>query len=669
IDPTSEEALRNLATLLFETKEYAEAGKLFQALLVHRRDSMKSEEIVEVFFSLGAIKEELGEHAKALNMIEKALDVDPLNTRVLDRAIGIYEAKEDYEAVLRCKQNLVKAAGDDEARQLELHEEIGDLLVKKLKRSADAVKSYAKALEFQGDLRRVLYKAMEAHVALKQWDEALEMIRKMVESEEDPAHRYRLHHTAALILQEELKRPADAAEEFDLALQNDPTNMTAFEALKTLYTEQKKYRKLLRAYRLLLKRLPETTTKEKKVELWRDLADLAEEKLSDGREAIIALEMISKIDPKVEGHRERLAALYASAGPDAYEKAVKVNQNILDRRPLHKDAYKELYRLYAAMGQHDKAYCVSAALTLLKAATNEERRIYDANRPKDGDPVRRARAKLSDDSLWRDYVHHVQQVPVISEMLSIVTPVFVPMAIKGREELGLKVAEQLQLQEDQRLYAKVFSYASGVLEQAPTELYLRPNKEKLKLAMVREDVDGHDRSNVLFVDPGILNRSDRELHFIFARTLGLMRSEHQILYVSATPTVIRALALACIKLTNPEYTVKGDTAIIDRLADALYDQLPASHVDALAKRYDDLVVATKAGHAEQWMRAVELSIDHAGLLICDDLATAAGLASSMEPLAMEEGMTTKERVAQIFRYAVSEPYFAARAHLGLDLKI
>ncbi len=113
----------------------------------------------------------------------------------------------------------------------------------------------------------------------------------------------------------------------------------------------------------------------------------------------------------------------------------------------------------------------------------------------------------------------------------------------------------------------------------------------------------------------------------------------------------------------------GDTAIIDRLADALYDQLPASHVDALAKRYDDLVVATKAGHAEQWMRAVELSIDHAGLLICDDLATAAGLASSMEPLAMEEGMTTKERVAQIFRYAVSEPYFAARAHLGLDLKV
>jgi hypothetical protein len=66
---------------------------------------------------------------------------------------------------------------------------------------------------------------------------------------------------------------------------------------------------------------------------------------------------------------------------------------------------------------------------------------------------------------------------------------------------------------------------------------------------------------------------------------------------------------------------------------------------------------------------VELSIDRAGLLICDDLETAGRLAASTEPLALEEGLTTKERVAQLFRYAASEKYFAARVHLGLDLAL
>ncbi len=664
LDPTSHQALQNLAQLLFETGEYEEAGKLFHALLVHRRDTMDDEEIVEVFFNLSAVKEKLGEHGKALNMIEKALDVSPSNPRVLKRAIEVYEAKEDFEAVLRCKSNLLKAYEEDPQARLKLHEELGDLQARKLKRPADAVKSYGKALEVQPDLRRVLYKKMESHVALKQWDDALGMIRKMLEGEQDAAHRYRLHHTAALILQEELKRPAEAAEEFDLALQDDPTNMTAFEALKTLYTEQKKYKKLVRAYRLMLKRLPQDTPKTKRVELWREVAALAQDKLQDGREAIIALEMISKIDPSQEGHRERLAALYASAGPDAYDKAVVVNQNILDRKPLNKEAYKELLRLYTEMKQSDKAFCVSAVLTLLKAATNEERKLYDARKPKDGESVRRVRAKMSDDALWRESIHHQRQVPVISEMLSIVTPLFAPMALKKREELALRPAEQLQLQEDNRRYAQTFAYVCDVLELSPTELYLRPNKEQLRLAMVEEE-EGDGRSTVLFVDPGILELNERELCFHFARNLGLMRSEHQVLYISPTPTVIRALALACVKLTNPDYKVSGDVAIIDRLADAFYDQLPASHIDALAKRYDDLIEASKDGNAEQWMRAVELSIDRAGLLICDDLETAGRLAASTQPLALEEGLTPKERVAQLFRYAASEPYFAARIHLGL----
>lgn len=665
IDPVNHEVLKNLATLLHDEGNYQEAGKHFQALLVHKRDSMKGDEIIDIFFRLSDIKEKQNEPAKALNMIEKALDVDPTNQQVLERAIAIYEKKNDFDAVMRSKQNMLKALKDDKEK-FKLLEEIGDLQAKKVKKPADAIKSYIQALEIDSKSRRVLNKQMEVHVELGQWEDAIKIIRKLVDGEDDAKHRYRLHHTAALILLDKLKRPKDAAEAFDLALQNEPTNMASFEALRKLYSEQKEYRKLLRAYRLLLKRLPEDTPKEKRVELWKEVADLAHKELKDGKESIIAFEMISKLDPKASAHDDILASLYASAGPDAYEKAVSVNQRILNRDPMNKAAYHELYRLYSAMGYDDKAFCLSSVLSLLKIATKEERVLFDRYQGVRSKDVPRAAAKLSDDALWKDLIYHPDQTPVITDVLSIVLPLFAPMAVQSRDDLKLKNEVQLQLQEDERRYARVFQYISDVLEQAPTELYLRPSKEQLKLSMVEED--DQQKAEVLFVDPSILEKDERELSFQFARTLSLMRSEHKVLYISATPTVVRALMLACIKLTNPDFKVDGDVEIINRLADAFYDQLPASHIDAIAKRYDELVAKVKNGNAEQWMRAVELSIDRAGLLLCDDIATALRMAASTEPLAIEEGLTTQDRVAHLFRYAASENFFTARKHLGLDKK-
>jgi hypothetical protein len=63
-----------------------------------------------------------------------------------------------------------------------------------------------------------------------------------------------------------------------------------------------------------------------------------------------------------------------------------------------------------------------------------------------------------------------------------------------------------------------------------------------------------------------------------------------------------------------------------------------------------------------WLAATDLSASRAGLILCDDLPTAARAAAddtaSLSPLRPEQ------RVQQLVAYAVSEEYFAVRQCLG-----
>ena len=68
---------------------------------------------------------------------------------------------------------------------------------------------------------------------------------------------------------------------------------------------------------------------------------------------------------------------------------------------------------------------------------------------------------------------------------------------------------------------------------------------------------------------------------------------------------------------------------------------------------------------QDWMKGVECSISRAALALADDLETAAMLLSA-EPEA--SGLGPKERAQDLLTYAVSEPYFKLREHLGLSIR-
>jgi tetratricopeptide (TPR) repeat protein len=664
LDPTSQQALKDLASLLYRRKEYQEAGKLFQALLVHRRDTLEPKQIVEVFTQLGDIKQQMGERGKALNMYEKALDQDPSNVQVLERAMELYRNKGDLEAVLRCKKNMLKGTTDEEDR-LTLAEEIGDMLMEELSRPNEGVTHYRMVTEARPDHRRVLNKIMEALLRQKKWDEAIVAMGKIEDYETDQSHRSRLHYTAAVIFRDKLKKPTDAAYHFDQALVKNPGNRKAFDSLKKLYRAQKNYKGLAKAYRLMLQRLPEDTPVDEQVALWNELGVICHDQLHDAKGAIVAFEVAAKLDPTDEARQERLAQLYLTAGPDAYEKAILANQRRLMTNPMRMESYKELRRLYAEIGEYDKAWCVAAVLGWLKKASAEEMALYTKHR---SEHPRRVARKLSDD-LWRDHLYHPSQTPILNDVFAMAAPLVAPMLARSSKEMGLKSGDQLDLDLETRVYAKSADYVGQVLDNSVSAMYIRGTMDRDRQLIPVLMGSTEEFSTVLLINPKILqNDSLIELNYWFCKAMAMLRLEHTVLYGSASATVLRAVALAFLKVVRPATKLTGEVEQINRLVNVFKTDLPPNKLDLLAERADQLLEATSEKGINDWIEGVNQSATRAALLLCDDLETAARLISTeQDGTAADHSASVKLRLRQLMIFAVSNHYFKLRELLGLQI--
>ena len=82
IDPGSIEVLRDLGVLAIETGDLDRAQKTFRALLLQRLDAGSGITKGEVFYYLGEISMKQGDKAKAVQMLERAVENEPS----LDRA-------------------------------------------------------------------------------------------------------------------------------------------------------------------------------------------------------------------------------------------------------------------------------------------------------------------------------------------------------------------------------------------------------------------------------------------------------------------------------------------------------------------------------------------------------------------------------------------------------
>jgi tetratricopeptide (TPR) repeat protein len=671
IDSTFLPTLLGRAALLYKLEDWDGAFKIYQTILVHHRDSQKESEIVDIFYRLGNIKLKQGERKKALNMFEKALEIDAAHRPTLLAVIDLQQQAGDFEAVIHAKRALLPVA--DEAEKVKLLDEIGDIYHGKLQNAQKAITAYLEALEVKPGNHVILHKVLDLYSETKQWKKAVEIISTIAELEKDPIRKGKYFHAAARILRDEVKSTDEAIDMFNQALDlyfqasdkiseaNFQEYLKAFEAIDKICTGKKDWKSQERNYRKMIKRMPQNGFDTIKVALWHALGEIYRSRLKEYKTAIQAFEVAVNLEPDNMGRREILGELYLMGGTDYAPQAIQAQMKLIQKDPYRVESYKALRKLYMDMRQYDRAWCVCSALTFLQRADADETQFYEQYKQKG---FVRAKSRLTDE-MWAKNVLHPDEDRFIGAIFAAVWQAVALLKSGEHKQFGLKRKDKRDLMSDQALFSKVFNYVTQVLNIMQPEVYFRPEQPGgMQLANTKEK--GVLIPSLVVGAELLQGRSDKELAFPIARYLTLLRPEHYLRLTIQTNTELGIAFLSAIKLVQPNFPVPANqAATVEQYVGAMRTTVRPEWHEQLALVVQKFIQQKGQIDLSKWSTAVDLTAHRAGFIVANDLALAARFIQ-MEP-ATVGGMTAKDKIKELVLYSISEPYFELREHLGITI--
>ncbi len=665
IDSTNHDVLTGMADLLFEREDWERSFKLYQTILVQHRDTQSSEDTVRVYHRLGTIKNRQNEPRKALNYFEKALEVDPHHEETLTAVIALQSsgATPDWEGVISAKRALIDISPDGDA-QFALWKDIGELSATKLNNKDKAAAAYSAALDLRPDDYPLLHTLLELYTTSRRWTDAISIIDRIVEIEKDPPRRAKYHYTAAVLLRDELGMNDEAVERFNTVLDDDPSMLKAFQAVDTQLTRSKDWKALERAYRKMLKRLPQDGNEQLKVTLWSNLAEIYRTRLQDYQSAVAAYEVAAKLDPDNVDRHMKMAELYErlmEVNPKQYvDAAVREHQILIANEPFRYESYHALFQIYTAASEVDKAFCVASVLNFLKKATDDEANYVE--RHKRGDFVM-ARQRLSEDTL-RKHVFHPDQDLYLTGILGLIAPAVAAWRAQPLPST-LGANERVDIQIDPSLFSRMAKYVKDVLNVSTPDVYLRPaDPGDLTLMNVKRDETLHP-SLVVFQN---LLRGKSESHLAFALGRYMMElylPHYCYVALERSPQNLKQVFLACLRAVGmPVQT--DNVAALDIIAREITGRMQPAALDQLRSLMQKFIDAGGSTDVKRWAAAAELTSYRVGLLLCHDLRIA-GQMISQEPSTLGTTMGPRDKIKELVLYSISEDYFTARRAVGVTV--
>ncbi len=690
-DPESLDAAIGLAAVLMTeaqanegsqqaTEQWQEVDRRYREILARHRVGIPNDRVAEIWHRLGLAARALGDDKKAEASFRRALEKDALHEPTLSSLVDLGGARGEWKTVADAKRSLAdalaKAPNPDATieKRAKLFEEIGDLHAERLQDAKSAIDAYSQGLALAPTSRMLLHKILEAFTEQKQWRRAIETLDALSALETAPERRARFYYAAAVIARDEANDPEVAAEKFTAALDDNPLTPKAFEGVEKVLEDRKDYKNLARAYRRQLKRLSayEDTPVEVLVELWTKLGDTLLDHLGDTEAATEAYQVAVELAPEDMDRHERLADLYLEAGEARRTEAIGELQVLLAHAPDRVELYKALASLYRAEHELDKAWCVAQALVFLGAASEEEKLLYQRFRPQQFTPTPR---RLTEE-LWQKSIIHPREDRHVGAIFSSTLGALAGGTAQPVTAFGLTAEGRTDLERDPRPVSRIVKYVSGVLAIDPAPMvWLQEGGDGLRVANTVGLGAERQRlvPSLLVGAPQIGKSDERELAFEVAKRMAYLRPERFVTLALGTLPKLEAAFAASVLAGGarveahdgqPFSQVASDEA--KKLAGTLRQQVPGPLLEQVGELSSKLSGRMGNGLIAGWRTATDLTANRVGFIVANDFETAAkGIATEGASLS---NMSVKERLRDLLAYAVSEPYFAVRRHLGLHVR-
>ncbi|HUH03152.1 MAG TPA: tetratricopeptide repeat protein, partial [Kofleriaceae bacterium] len=664
-DPDGLEASLGLVSILYveaiekqDAERWAEVDTRYRELLARHRTGLADRQVVDVWYRVGQAARHLGDPAKATGAFRRALERDPQHAETLEAIIEVATAAKDWRTVVDAKRAQLENAG--EAATLRLLEEIGDLTRAELKDPETALGAYLEGLQIRADSHVLLHKSLEIYTEQKQWRRAIETLDTLASQETEVGRRAKYQYAGAVVARDELGDVELAVEHFNLALDDAPQTPKAFDAIDKLLRDKGDYKSLARAYRRMLKRVGEDAPAEQLLELWTRLGNICMDHLGDNEAAIAAYEVATSIDPDNTERHEQLANLYLEAGearrPDAIEELQVLIQHDADRVEL----YRALSNLYQEEGDEDKAFCLAQALSFLGAASDGERALYQAHRPAQ---FVLATRRLTEE-LWQKSIIHQRENRHLNALFSSLVGSIAATTSQPPQAFNLSPSTETNVDKDPHLVARVFKYSTNILALDPEpHLYLQPDSsDGIRVANTSDK--GKLAPSMLVGNPHAGKRDERELAFEVGKRLAYFRPERYVSYALQTlPKLEGAVQAALVAAGVLDDVLPGEAG---KLVAHLKKTVPRPVLEQVGVVGEKLKSSVHNGLVAGWRTATDLTANRVGLILCNDLETAARMVAT-EPGGIST-LSAKDRLRDLLSYSVSESYFAVRRHLGITVR-
>ncbi|HEX3476271.1 MAG TPA: tetratricopeptide repeat protein, partial [Kofleriaceae bacterium] len=680
IDSTYLPTLVGRADLLFKMQDFEAAGKIYQTILVQHRDGQGEADVVRIYNRLGMVRQALGERKKALNMFEKALEIDPHHRDTLEAVIELQQQQGDYEAVIHAMRGLMVTSSTKE--KTSLLSDIGGIYHDKLQNPQKATAAYLDALEVSPEDHQLLQKVLDLYTETKQWKKAVETIERFIALEPDSLRRGAYYHAAATVCRDELKSLDEAVEYYNKALNSFfesperlpeamiPRALKSFEAIDKVLTTKRDWKAQERAYRDMIKRLPaqgSPTFHRIQVGLFDGLGEIYRSRLKHYQSATQAFEIAQQLDPRNEmrpdgtDRAEILAELYLVAGPDYTDKAVEQHVRMLRNEPFKYDSYKALRRIYMDAHQYDKTWCVCNTLAFLKKADPEELQFYEQYKPRG---LVKAKNVMSPDTWGR--LIHPDENRYISAIFGACWEGVAAMKAFPHKDFGVKRKDRRQLQGDPLMFSKLFYYVAQVLNVQLPEVYLVEDNKSADIQLANA-IEKNELCRSFVIRPHLLQgKSEREIAFVSARRLTFMRPEYYLKMLLPTNTELKVVVLAAIVMVQPRFPVPPDMVqLVQQYLPEMQKRMPPQLLEQLGAVVARFIQAAPEINLAKWGYAVDATSHRAGFVVCGDLEVAARMVSA-EPVVMG-GPQVKDKIKELVLYSISEEFFTVRAQMGLTI--
>lgn len=641
-DPGHRRTLLGRGNLLFRRGELEAAEKTYRTLLARHRDDLDPGGAAEAYYRLAKIRiEEVGDRERARAVVEKALNAQPSHLAARRLLIDLHRAADNWEKVIAHERRLLDFEEDDSVRFSALLS-LGDTARERLADVNQAETYYAEAAGLRPEDPAPLRRLYDLHHEAKRTQATLRDLARLASLPAlSPRKRAGWYGLMARTYRDELQDGETAIACYNQALDLEPADLDPFEECNQIHIAHEDWLGVEQHHARMLRRLGREGSAELRAGLWRNLAEVYDQRLNDSDKALTAAEQVvdlRRLDVDAYTVVERLM------GDRTDLEAARVrrfHRKFLAIEPRRISSLRALRRVELRDGRPDPAWWLCHRLSVEgDLETDEEAFLENLRRP--GLP--RAASPLSEELFVRR-LRHPDVDPSVERLLALVGPAVLHLYAKEPRKVGVR--RKSAIDPDSGL----------LLARALTDLALIMAMPQAPAAHQIKGLSGLEvgptSPPILLVGADMLSgRGHRELGFAIGRALARFRPAFlSALYVpdESLPWVIRTL----IGMADPAASKPSDSAGVAlwRAVDEQIDADDRAELDQVARQ-----LAQDGGEggvdAARLTRGIECTCDRVGLLLSEDLSVAYAAVPA-------------DRQADLLNYASSEDHLALREALGI----